>query len=48
MLKRSLKDAEEMLDAESIEYFQEEEDYYNQGGLMLQDAFLPQSHSRTQ
>jgi len=40
MLKRSLEDADEMLDAGYFEYFREEEDYYNQGDLMLQDAFL--------
>ncbi len=41
------KIAEKMLDAGSIEYFQEEEEYYNQGGLMLQDAFLNHTAERT-
>jgi hypothetical protein len=40
------KIAEEMLDAGSIEYFQEEEEYYNEGGIMLQDAFLNHTAER--
>jgi len=33
------KIAEEMLDAGSIAYFQEEEEYYNSAEFMLQDSF---------
>jgi hypothetical protein len=36
-----------MLDAGSIEYFQEEEEYYNEGGIMLQDACLNHTAERT-
>jgi len=40
------KIAEEMLDAGSIAYFQEEEEYYNEGGLMLRDSFLNHTAQR--
>jgi hypothetical protein len=48
MLRRSLEDADKMLDAGYFEYFREEEDYYNEGDLMLQERCFSQSpHSRT-